>query len=81
MISQAMLLVYAFLLEITTKLGHSWWFSGYDSMLPLRGAQVGSLVGELRSHMPHSAAKTAPASPPPTQNKQTETKKITTKLI
>ena len=30
---------------------------GYNSMLPMQGAWVQSLVGELRSHMPHSMAK------------------------
>ena len=27
------------------------------TLLPMQGEQVGSLVGELRSHMPHSTAK------------------------
>ena len=31
----------------------SWQPSGSDSMLPTQGAQVQSLVGELRSHTPH----------------------------
>ena len=34
--------------------GLSWWFSGYDSMLPMQGAEVRSLVRELRSHMPQT---------------------------
>jgi len=25
-----------------------WWYTGYDSVLPLQGAGVQSLVGELR---------------------------------
>ena len=32
--------------------GLSWWSSGYNSMLPMQGAEVRSLVRELRSHMP-----------------------------
>ena len=35
----------------------SWWPSGSDSMLPMQGAWVSSLVGELRSDMPHNTAK------------------------
>ena len=38
-------------------LGLAWWSSGLDSALPMQEAQVQSLVGELRSHMPHSMAK------------------------
>ena len=38
--------------------GIPWQSSGQDSVLPLQGAWVQSLVGELRSHMPRSAAKT-----------------------
>ena len=34
-----------------------WWSSGWDSVLPLQGPQVRSLVGELRSHMPRGEAK------------------------
>ena len=34
-----------------------WQFSGWDSMLPLPGSWVRSLVGDLRSHMPLSKAK------------------------
>ena len=37
--------------------GSSQDFPGLDSALPLQGAQVRSLVGELRSHMPHGKAK------------------------
>ena len=32
-----------------------WWSSGYDSMLPMQGTQVQSLVRELD---PHAATKT-----------------------
>ena len=32
--------------------GLPWWSSGKDPALPLQGAQVQSLVWELRSHMP-----------------------------
>ena len=32
-------------------LGLPWWFSGLDSVLPMLGTQVQSLVRELRSHM------------------------------
>ena len=41
-----------------------WWSSGEDSVLPVQGMRVQSLVGKLRSHMLHSLAK------------QTKTKKI-----
>ena len=34
-----------------------YWQSRKDSMLPLQGAQVRSLAGELKSHKPLSAAK------------------------
>ena len=30
-----------------TALGLLWWFSGWDSALPVLGAQVGTLVKEL----------------------------------
>ena len=39
-------------------MGLPWWPSGKDSTLPRQGAQVRSLVGELRSHMLNGAAKT-----------------------
>ena len=32
-------------------MGFPWWISVQDSVLPLQGAQVQSLVGELGSHM------------------------------
>ena len=38
-------------------LGIPWWPSGQDSALPLQGAQVRSMVGELRSHVLCSVAK------------------------
>ena len=38
-------------------MGFLWQTSGYDSTLPLQGAQVQYLVRELRFHMPHSPAK------------------------
>ena len=34
-----------------------WWSSGYDSNFPSSGAWVQSLVGELKSCMPHSMGK------------------------
>ena len=34
----------------------SWQCSSWDSMLPVQGAQVQSLVRELRSHRPHGMA-------------------------
>ena len=34
-----------------------WWSSGLDSVLPLLGAQVRFLVGELRSREPPGTAK------------------------
>ena len=36
------------------SLGFSWWSGGKDSV---QGAQVQFLAGELRSQMPHGAAK------------------------
>ena len=46
-----------------------WWSRGQDSALPLQGAQFpSSLVGELRSHVPLSAAKKNQTQP--IQNKQ-----------
>ena len=38
-------------------LGLLWWSSGEDSQLPLQGAQVRSLVRELRNCIPCSEAK------------------------
>ena len=38
-------------------MGIHWQSSGQDSALPLQEAQVRSLVGEVRSHMPCSVAK------------------------
>ena len=38
-------------------LGLLWWSSAWDCMLPMQEAQVQSLVGELRSHMPCCVAK------------------------
>ena len=38
-------------------LGTPWWSSGWDSVLPLQGARVQSLVGELGSHMPRGTAE------------------------
>ena len=40
-----------------TLQGLSWWSSGYDTVLPVQGERVRSLVGELRSHMPQDTAK------------------------
>ena len=37
--------------------GHPWPFSGSDSVLPQQAGQIQSLVGELRSYMPHSTAE------------------------
>ena len=37
--------------------GLPWWSSDYDSALPLQGALVQSLVGEVKSHMPFCATK------------------------
>ena len=34
-----------------------WWSSGYDSMLPLQGASVRSLVWQLRVHVLGGVAK------------------------
>ena len=39
--------------------GLLWWPSGRDSMLPMQGAWVRSLVRELRSHMPQLRPGTA----------------------
>ena len=38
-------------------LGLPWQYSGWDSVLPLQGVRVCSLVGEEGPHMPHSMAK------------------------
>ena len=38
----------------------SWQSSSYDSMFPVQGAQVQSLVRELRTHKPHHGAKKEP---------------------
>ena len=40
-----------------TEEGLPWWPSGKDSVLPMQGAQVRSLVKELRSHISCSMAK------------------------
>ena len=40
-----------------TEEGLPWWPSGKDSVLPMQGAQVRSLVKELRSHLSCSMAK------------------------
>lgn len=40
--------------------GLPWWFSGWDSSLPLQEVQVWSLASELRSHMPCSQEKRSP---------------------
>ena len=40
-----------------STVGLPWRSSGSDSALPLQGAQVRSLVRELRSHMPCDVAK------------------------
>jgi len=37
--------------KIESKRGLPWWSSGLDSVLPLQGAWVLSLVGGLGSHM------------------------------
>ena len=37
--------------------GLPWWSRGSDSVLPMKGAQVQSLVRKLRFHMPRSTAK------------------------
>ena len=39
------------------KLRIPWWSSSYDSTLPLQGAQVQSLIWELRFHMPQEQKK------------------------
>ena len=36
----------------TAKQGLHWWYSGSDSTLPVLGAQIPSLVWELRSQVP-----------------------------
>ena len=40
-----------------TEEGLPWWPSGKDSVLPMRGAWVRSLVEELRSHVSCGVAK------------------------
>ena len=40
-----------------TEEGLPWWTSGKDPVLPMQGAQVRSLVKELRSHISCSMAK------------------------
>jgi len=40
-----------------TEEGLPWWPSGKDSVLPMQGAWVRSLVEELRSHMSCGVAK------------------------
>ena len=40
-----------------TEEGLPWWSGGKDSALPMQGAQVRSLVRELRSHISCSMAK------------------------
>ena len=45
------------LLTIINGQGLPWWSSGLDSVLTMQGAQVQSLAGELRSHMPRDVAK------------------------
>ena len=37
--------------------GPPWWSSGWDSTLPMQGAQVPSQVRELRSDTPHDQPK------------------------
>lgn len=49
--------------------GIPWQFSGQDSMLSLPTARVQYLAGELRSHKPHSRAKTI-------QNKETSCARV-----
>ena len=43
--------------KLLLLLGIPWQYSGSDSMLPLQGARVPSLVEELRSCMPRGMAK------------------------
>ena len=43
--------------KIDLGMGIPWLSSGYDSVLPLVGIQVQSLVRELRSRKLHSTAK------------------------
>ena len=40
-----------------TSQGASWWSSVWDSMLPMQGTQVWSLIRELRSRMLHAKGK------------------------
>ena len=42
---------------LTNEQGLPWCSNGSNSKLPIQGAQFQSLVGELRSHMPHGVAK------------------------
>ena len=56
--------------ESTRSLGLPWRSSGLDSVLPLQGAWVRSLVGELRS--PH----TARCSKPPSQKKKPQARAL-----
>ena len=44
------------LMSRDSDVGLPWWSSGWDSVLPLQGAWVPSLVGELGSCMPHGTA-------------------------
>ena len=45
-------------LKKSPGVGLPWWSSGYGSVLPLQGAWVQSLVGEIRSPtLAHSRAK------------------------
>ena len=46
-----------YLFTSTWTLGTFLWSSGLISTLPMQGAQVWSLAGELRSHMSHGVAK------------------------
>lgn len=39
------------------SIGLPWWSGGWDSELLTQGAQVQSLVGQLRSHMLHAITK------------------------
>ena len=38
-------------------MGFPWWPSSENSMFPVHGAQVQTLIRELRSHMTHGEAK------------------------
>ena len=40
------------------------WSSGYNPVPSLPGYRFNSLIRELRSHIPHSTAKTAPKPKP-----------------